>query len=120
MTEIKITKRERFNQIIDALGDAHPDLVAFCDEQIALLDRKAAKAKETATAKKTEDALLPIVEAALTDEFMTLADIVAKINDPEVSAAKVQARTKKLVEAGVAVKDTIKVDKASRVAFKLA
>ena len=121
MTEIKVTKRERFNEIIDVLSgiDGTADLVAFVEDQIALLDRKAAKAKETAATKKAEDALLPVVEAALTDELSTIADIVARI-DVEDMTAKAASRLNKLVASGVAVKDTVKVDKRTLVAFKLA
>ena len=122
MTEIKVTKRERFNEIIDVLSgvDGTADLVAFVEDQIALLDRKAAKAKETAATKKAEDALLPVVEAALTDELSTIADIVARIDVEDVTAAKAASRLNKLVASGVAVKDTVKVDKRTLVAFKLA
>ena len=122
MTEIKVTKRERFNEIIDVLSgiDGTADLVAFVEDQIALLDRKAAKAKETAATKKAEDALLPVVEAALTDELSTIADIVARIDVEDVTAAKAASRLNKLAASGVAVKDTVKVDKRTLVAFKLA
>ena len=122
MTEIKVTKRERFNEIIDVLSgvDGTADLVAFVEDQIALLDRKAAKAKETAATKKAEDALLPVVEAALTDELSTIADIVARIDVEDMTAAKAASRLNKLVASGVAVKDTVKVDKRTLVAFKLA
>jgi hypothetical protein len=122
MTEIKVTKRERFNEIIDVLSgiDGTADLVAFVEDQIALLDRKAAKAKETAATKKAEDALLPVVEAALTDELSTIADIVARIDAEDMTAAKAASRLNKLVASGVAVKDTVKVDKRTLVAFKLA
>ena len=122
MTETKVTKRERFNEIIDVLSgiDGTADLVAFVEDQIALLDRKAAKAKETAATKKAEDALLPVVEAALTDELSTIADIVARIDAEDMTAAKAASRLNKLVASGVAVKDTVKVDKRTLVAFKLA
>ena len=121
MTEIKVTKRERFNEIIDVLSgiDGTADLVAFVEDQIALLDRKAAKAKETAATKKAEDALLPVVEAALTDELSTIADIVARIDVEDMTAAKAASRLNKLVALNKAEKGTVKVDKRTLVAYKL-
>lgn len=122
MAEIKVTKKERFNQIVDVLSgiDGTDELVVFVQDQIELLDRKAAKAKEAAATRKAEDALLPIVEAALTDELSTIADIVARIDMEDMTAAKASSRLNKLVDSGVAVKDTVKVDKRTLVAFKLA
>lgn len=122
MAEIKVTKKERFNQIVDVLSgiDGTDELVVFVQDQIELLDRKAAKAKEAAATRKAEDALLPIVEAALTDELSTIADIVARIDMEDMTAAKAARRLNKLVDSEIAVKDTIKVDKRTLVAFKLA
>ena len=122
MAEIKVTKRERFNQIVDVLSgiDGTDELVMFVQDQIELLDRKAAKAKETAATKKAEDALLPVVEAALTDELSTIAEIVARIDMEDMTAAKASSRLNKLVDSGVAEKATVKVDKRTLVAFKLA
>ena len=122
MAEIKVTKRERFNQIVDVLSgvDGTDELVVFVQDQIELLDRKAAKAKETAATKKAEDALLPVVEAALTDELSTIADIVARIDMEDMTAAKAASRLNKLVALNKAEKGTVKVDKRTLVAFKLA
>ena len=64
----KITKRDRYTSIIDILKDvnADADLVIFCEGEIALLDKKSAKAKETAAAKKTEvDTLTQSIKNAL-------------------------------------------------------
>ena len=122
MTETKVTKRERFNEIIDVLNtiDGTADLVDFVNDQIALLDKKAAKAKETAAAKKVADPLMDIVFNGVTDELSTVADIVARIGDAELTAAKASYRLNKLAEMGNIVKDTIKVDKRTLVAYKLA
>lgn len=122
MTEVKVTKRERFNEIIDVLNtiDGTEDLVAFVEAQIALLDKKAAKAKETAAAKKVADPLIDVVLAGVTDELSTVADIVARIGGEDVTAAKASYRLNKLAEAGTIVKDTVKVDKRTLVAYKLA
>lgn len=120
MTE-KMTKKDYYNEIIVLATDAERiDLVDFCNAQIAAIEKKAAKAKETAAAKKVADPLVDVVLAGVTDELSTIADIVARTGDPDLTVAKATSRLKKLVDAGTIVKDTIKVDKANRVAYKLA
>ncbi len=110
----KITKRERFLAIIDILTNAgaDADLIDMCNTEIAMLDRKAEKAKELNATKKAErtpepDAMLPIVEAAIktfpTTEFTLVADVTAKVAEsiPDVTTHKVAYRLVKLVQAGV-------------------
>jgi hypothetical protein len=130
----KITKREMFEAIKETFetGKCKYEaavVTAFCDKEIASLDSKAVKAKERAAAKKAEaDVLMGQVEAALTDEFQTIADVataVATVNE-DATTSKVQYRLSKLVEAGVAVKEQITIPatettKARKVmAYKLA
>ena len=55
----KITKREKYEAIAKAMETGEckyaPDVVfEFCENEIALLDKKAAKAKERAATKKAE------------------------------------------------------------------
>ena len=104
----KITKREKYEAIINVFktGETAIDpeiLIAFCEDEIASLEKKAAKAKETAAAKKaTPDALVATIESALTGEFQTVAEILAVVNetDAEATAQKVVYRLGKMVEAG--------------------
>ena len=113
----KITKREMYEAIKETFetGECKYDaetVKAFCDKEIAALDAKAAKAKERAAAKKAEaDALMKIVEDALTDEHRTIAEIAADVAeiDPDASTAKVTYRLTKLVERGVAEKEQITI-----------
>ncbi len=113
MTNAKITKKDRFASIIDILSvdaAANADLIDFCENEIALLEKKAAKAKETAKAKKADtDELTAAVEAALTDEFASIADITARIEGDDVTSAKVAYRLNALVKAGVAEKQEMTV-----------
>ena len=112
-TEKKITKRDNFNAIIEVLTDAgRDDLAKVIEHEIELLDNKAAKAKENAAKKKTEgDELTAAVEAALTDEFTTIADITAKVEfEGEITQAKVQYRLNQLVKNDKAVKEQITVE----------
>lgn len=114
----KITKRDMYTAIANGVktGDFTydvNDIVDFCDKEIAALDRKAAKAKERAATKAAEaDALTGAVADVLTtDEFKTIADIVAVIaeNDPDVTASKVTYRLTKLVKDGAAEKAEVTV-----------
>lgn len=111
----KITKREMYEAIKETFetGDCKFDaetVIAFCEKEIDALDAKAAKAKERAAAKKAEvDALMALVEEALTDEYQPIADIAAVVveKDADASTSKITYRLTKLVEAGVAEKTVI-------------
>lgn len=113
----KITKREMYEAIIEAMKTGEvkyaPDVVIeFCEKEIASLDRKAAKAKETAAKKRAEgDALTDMVRNALTEEFRTIADITATVavEDPEVTVSKVTYRLTQLAKNGEAEKQEVSV-----------
>ena len=125
MTEKKITKRDNFNTIIEVLTSAgREDLAAVIAHEIELLDNKAAKAKATAAKKKVEgDALRDAVEAVLTDELQTIADVTAKVEGEDITTAKVQFRLNALVNAGIASKEQVTVgegdSKRKLMAYKL-
>lgn len=86
-------------------------LKAFAEKEIAHLDKKAAKAKETAAKKRAEaDELQNAVEAALSDtDFEPIATIAARIEGEDVTVSKVTYRLTQLVKAGVAEKSEIAV-----------
>ena len=115
----KITKREMFEAIKETFetGSCKFDavtVIAFCDKEIASLDTKAAKAKERAAAKKAEaDVLMGQVQDALTDEYQVIADIAAAVAEvnPDATVSKVTFRLTKLVEAGVAEKTQVTLEK---------
>lgn len=111
MTEKKITKKDNFNAIIEVLTEVgREDLAKVIEHEIELLDAKSSKAKATAAKKKAEgDALRDAVQAVLTDELQTIADITAKVEGEDVSAAKVQYRLNTLVGLGIAVKEQVTV-----------
>ena len=108
---VKITKKDNFNAIVEVLETAgRTDLADVIRHEIELLDNKAAKAKATAAQKKVEgDALRDAVQAVLTDEFATIADITAKVEGEEITPAKVQFRLNALVNVGIASKEQIVV-----------
>ena len=124
MADKKITKRDRFEEIKTLLAD-NADIVEFCDNEIALLDGKADKAKARAAKKKAEgDALQDEVATLLTGDFQTIDAIMEGITDAEATKAKVQARLTKLVNAGIAIKDqtTVEIDgqKVKRMTYSIA
>ena len=86
-------------------------LAAFAENEIALLDKKAAKAKETAAKKRAEgDELTDAVRAALSeDTFEAIADIAARIEGEDVTVSKVTYRLTQLVKNGEAEKSEIEV-----------
>ena len=85
-----MTKRDYFNMIKDAMSD-NADVVAFCDHEIELLSKKAAKAK---TAPKKVDTLVDDVFGVLTSEPQTIDAIAAALG---ISNAKATPRLNKLV-----------------------
>lgn len=123
--ETKITKRDYFTSLVNLgqtgelffeNGDGErvdvtaEQLVEFATNEITLLDRKNEKSRERAEKKRLEgDELSAVIEAVLTDEFTSIADIVAKVNDPDVSVAKAQFRLSQLAKAGRAEKGTITI-----------
>lgn len=130
--EVKVSKRDYLTAIIEAMHTGEikydpNDVIAFCEHEIELLDKKTAKAKERAAAKKAEGDELTeqIYNVLSSDEFMTIPEIVKALGDEDVSAQKASYRLRSLVEANRAEKTEITVagsdgGKASkRVAYRL-
>lgn len=111
----KLTKRSVYEALLKmvetgTLEITEDELKTFCENEIALLDKKAEKAKERAATKRAEgDALTDAVRGALTGEFEPIADIAARIEGEDVTVAKVQYRLGQLVKAGEAEKEQITV-----------
>jgi hypothetical protein len=130
----KFTKRQKFEALIATMrGEAteidRATLVEFCEGEIGALDARSAKAKAKAAEKKAEaDAIMEATQTALTGEAQTIADITKVVVETVEDATfhKVSSRLTKLVDAGVAVREEIKIPggegvKARTVkAFKLA
>lgn len=127
MAEVKVTQKELYGQVIAIVEGADVDaavkeeLVAFLTKKVDQIDAKAAKAKEKAAdAKVKGDELRDIVAGLLTEEVQTIDAILAQVDFPEVTKAKVTARLTQLVKAGVAAKETVAVDSRKLTAYKLA
>lgn len=114
----KLTKKMYYEGLIAYFHGEDVDIeneafVEFCQDQIADLDKKAAKAKERAAAKKAEsDELTDLVHSVLTDEYQTIADIAVVVAEtiPDVSASKITARLTKLFNAGAIEKEQVSVE----------
>ncbi len=137
----KITKRNMYEALVnfaeekglafdngeEMVAVSLEDLAAFAQNEIDLLDKKAAKAKERAATKRAEgDELTDAVRAVMsTEEFEPIAEIAARIEGEDVTVGKVQYRLGQLVKNGEAVKEQITIpggegQKARKiVAFKL-
>ena len=113
-----MTKREVFEAIITATnagfvtieGMTSEEVGAFFENEIGNLDKRAERSRATA-AKKREagDALTETVKGILTDDFQTIADIVAQIEGEDVTASKVTYRLNALVKEGYAEKADVQV-----------
>lgn len=123
---MRMTNAERLDLIkttfseIDVDDDVRADIVAFCEAQIATLSKKAEKSRERAAAKAAEkgpDTVYDTMVTLLTNEPQIAEDILAKLNDPEVSIAKVRARLTKAVKAGIAEKVEVLVGDKKRAAY---
>ena len=85
-TERKITKRERFAEIIEIVTElGKEDLIDFCNHEIELLDKKASKSGESKSKKENEelmnilyDELVGIGKAVTITEFMKASPTVAE------------------------------------------
>lgn len=92
---------------------SYDSLREFVEHEIELLDNKAVAAQKRAAQKKIEgDELREKIYNALSDDtFMTISEIVAVLNDPDVSAQMVTARLTQLASPEVArvEKDTVTV-----------
>lgn len=121
----KVTKKANYSAILAILNAAesngleldgteitYDSLRDFVEHEVELLDNKAAAAAKRAAAKKVEgDALREKIYDVLTDEPMTINEIVKALNDEDISAQMVTARLTQLAspEVNRVVKETVTV-----------
>lgn len=121
----KVTKKEWYaeiRKIVEAADVENKDgALEFIDNQVKLLEAKAAKAQENAAKKKADgDALREAVYKVLTTELQTIDQITEQVDGEDVTKAKVTARLTQLVKAEMAVKDTVKTEDGRKVtAYKV-
>ena len=118
MTEKKITKREMFEAIKAGCTTGEwtvsdTEVAEFCENEIALLDKKAAKAKERQAEKKAAgDELTDVIKSVMNkEEFEVIADIAAKVAEivEDSTVAKVTYRLGQLVKNGEAENTDVKI-----------
>ena len=112
MADKKITKAEVLNIIAEAMAD-NADVVAYCENELALLESKKIKAKERADAKRAAgDELQAAIAEVLTDAPQTRDDILAAVavEGDELTVGKIQAKLNNLVKFGQASKCTVKTE----------
>ena len=121
----KMTKRNVYEALINFANGGHmaytegdaevvvtaEALAAFAENEIALLDKKAVKAKERAATKRAEgDELTAVVRQVMsTEEFEPIPVIAARIESEDATVGKVQYRLRKLVENGEAEKQELTI-----------
>ena len=97
------------------------ELVEFIDKQLETLDKRKVAAAERAAKKREEsDAMTDAILGQIGEDLTTVDEIVAAIDDENVTRNKVTARLGKLVKAGSIVKETVKVNGNKRMAYRIA
>lgn len=108
-----MTLRDMFTEIVN--GNLTDEVVAKATEEIAKLDARNAKRRETVSKKALENA--PIIEAikgVLTEEPQTATEIAEKV---EISTQKASALLKQI--EGLTVSDVKVKGKGTRKAYSL-
>ncbi|MBO5730587.1 MAG: hypothetical protein J6R67_05250 [Treponema sp.] len=107
MTNKKITKRDRFNALLNmAEVKANPDMVAFIEHELELLAKKNSSEKKPTAAQVANEALkTAIVEGMEENRLYTITDIQKNVAEcAELSNQKVSALVRQLKEEGLVVK----------------
>ena len=112
MADKKITKAEVLAIIMEEMAD-NADVVAYCENELVLLENKKVKARERQDKKRAEgDELQGMIEGLLTAEPQTRDEILAKFEneDGELTVGKIQAKLNNLVKFGKASKTDVKTE----------
>lgn len=96
------------------------ELVEFIDKQLETLEKRKVSAANRAAKKREEsDAMTEQILAQIGEELITVDEIVAAIDDENVTRNKVTARLSKLIKAGTIEKEAVKVNDSKRMAYRL-
>ena len=107
MTNKKITKRDRFNALLNIPAvQADPDMVAFIEHELELLAKKnSADKKPTAQQTANEAIKSAIIEGMEDNRLYTITDLQKSIPElAELSNQKVTALVRQLKDANLVVK----------------
>lgn len=130
-TAKKITKKDKFNTIAHILNSAEETGIQLVDEgytygmlrefvegEIAILDMRAENARKRAEKKRADGDILreKVLEQIPHDRLISIDEIVAAINDPDVNRSMVISRLAQLGENGTnqIIKEPLKADNAPK------
>ena len=114
MAETKVTKAMIFARVIERCGDDE-EIVACMENELALIDKKNAKAKERNAKKRAiGDELQAVVLGAINADPQTRDDILPTVieatGDETLTVGKIQSKLNNLVEAGKIAKCKVKTE----------
>ena len=108
MAEKKITKKDRYNELLAIAEVAeNEDLVAFISHEIELLEKKAAKSKSgtSKTQKENEEVKAKLLEelaevgkAVTISELQSVSDYAKTLSNQKISAMFRQLKDAKVIE----------------------
>ncbi len=100
----KITKVQMFNMIKAVAGvSENPDMVAFIEHEIELLNKRNSKVKKPTKKQEANIGIMDVIYNVLADSdiSLTIADIRGTNSELEaLSSQKVSALLKKMVDSG--------------------
>ena len=107
MANAKKTQKDYFNEIIALATEVgNKELVEFAKSRIEALEKKAASKKPT-KAQAENEGIKELILANLTDEGVTVSDLMKKdkaFSELELSNQRVSALLRQLIEAGKVAK----------------
>ena len=105
----KLTKKDYFKKIMEVCAN-DSNIVAFCEHEIELLNKKNSSKGQTKAQKENEDIKIAIVEALkVVGKAVTISELQASNeNMAQYSNQKLSALLKQLVDTNEVVKTTDK------------
>ncbi len=128
MAEERKTKAMYFAEIREIIEatvndqEQQSELLEFVDGEMATIEKRREAAKARAEKRKAEsDALTDRIYDILTDDFVTLDEIMLDFENEEgVTKNKVTARLGKLVKAGKVEKESVRSEGKNRMTYRRA
>lgn len=113
MAVVKITKKDRFNEIKAIVAEmGRDDLVAFCEHELELLASKSGKRSDKPTKKQIENESIKaeILDFLGTVDRAKVGDITKALGDKVTSSQQVSALITQLKNDGKVARSTEKKD----------
>ena len=107
MTNKKITKRDRFNTLLNIPAvQADPDMVAFINHELELLAKKNSADKKPTVQQTANEAIKSaIVEAMEANRLYTVTEIQKSVNEcADLSNQRISALLRQLKDEGAVVR----------------